>query len=703
MPFKSEAQRRYLWKNHPDIAQRWADEHPEQGSLPAKIKENNHSKEKRAMDQKDLYNLHMEKSAASIKGIMRAAEAPAFSRMDQVGIGIATGITTGQVNNVIHDAAVDRKELQKDKDEFRKERLEDLQKTVNHLEKRLKDKKEGSPDVKKEDDTRDSFHQPKPPTPVSSMMPSNVPSSAYPTAGNVMDEKNAGLMDLFKVTDPAHPIFGYAHMDSMTNAVKDMESAHAAAAKAKAVSDAAIAAGANTIAAQKARLDLRHAAAEAGRDSFAATALQGVKDHGEAFAEQWISGRTASPEQFKKELSVIEKAKAYLHSAGATDAISAGVAAQNAAIDAEKKLEIARVAARRAANLELAATVAPHGIGGLMELAKYPSWRRAAQAETAAINAKLLRQARNAKLLNAAGIGAAALGAGALIGGALYNRRHDPIAPGVPASFPSLSPIGLPARVESGHTSSEHPISWEEKSAASIFTMEDPHAVKPVGFIESMAGGKGVGKDIGSLPRWKKAAGILGLGGGAYLAHDAVKNMGGYGKAAETYLPYETEQVKGLMSHFSPRQVEHAPKGMGWKGYAAGAAGVLGAGYLYNKMHPDGMEKQADPQKTANVGEKVILGAPLASSMHYKELLAEKAAEAIARRGGLKSLGIGLALGLAAPVVAKGIGGIYNQVQQNNIQNQMLALQQMQMSQQMGMGMNYGYTQPVAIQQGMMM
>lgn len=26
MPFKSENQRRYMWKKHPDIAKRWADE-----------------------------------------------------------------------------------------------------------------------------------------------------------------------------------------------------------------------------------------------------------------------------------------------------------------------------------------------------------------------------------------------------------------------------------------------------------------------------------------------------------------------------------------------------------------------------------------------------------------------------------------------------------------------------------------------------
>jgi hypothetical protein len=31
MPFRSEKQRRFLWKNHPDIAQRWSDKY---GSKP---------------------------------------------------------------------------------------------------------------------------------------------------------------------------------------------------------------------------------------------------------------------------------------------------------------------------------------------------------------------------------------------------------------------------------------------------------------------------------------------------------------------------------------------------------------------------------------------------------------------------------------------------------------------------------------------
>lgn len=34
MPFQSEAQRRYLWLKHPEIAKRWAREYPGQKNLP---------------------------------------------------------------------------------------------------------------------------------------------------------------------------------------------------------------------------------------------------------------------------------------------------------------------------------------------------------------------------------------------------------------------------------------------------------------------------------------------------------------------------------------------------------------------------------------------------------------------------------------------------------------------------------------------
>lgn len=37
MPFKSEAQRRFMYANHPDIAARWSKEYPNQGKLPKHV------------------------------------------------------------------------------------------------------------------------------------------------------------------------------------------------------------------------------------------------------------------------------------------------------------------------------------------------------------------------------------------------------------------------------------------------------------------------------------------------------------------------------------------------------------------------------------------------------------------------------------------------------------------------------------------
>lgn len=43
MPFQSEAQRRFMYAKHPEIAKRWSDEYPDQGKLP-EHKENEHTK-----------------------------------------------------------------------------------------------------------------------------------------------------------------------------------------------------------------------------------------------------------------------------------------------------------------------------------------------------------------------------------------------------------------------------------------------------------------------------------------------------------------------------------------------------------------------------------------------------------------------------------------------------------------------------------
>ena len=38
MPFKSEAQRRFLWAQHPEVAQRWADKYGTPKHLPKHVK-----------------------------------------------------------------------------------------------------------------------------------------------------------------------------------------------------------------------------------------------------------------------------------------------------------------------------------------------------------------------------------------------------------------------------------------------------------------------------------------------------------------------------------------------------------------------------------------------------------------------------------------------------------------------------------------
>lgn len=38
MPFKSSAQRRFMYAEHPEIAKRWSKEYPHQGKLPEHVK-----------------------------------------------------------------------------------------------------------------------------------------------------------------------------------------------------------------------------------------------------------------------------------------------------------------------------------------------------------------------------------------------------------------------------------------------------------------------------------------------------------------------------------------------------------------------------------------------------------------------------------------------------------------------------------------
>lgn len=49
MPFKSEAQRRYMWSQHPKIAREWTQEE-KQGAVERKMKKNHDKKKKKDKD-----------------------------------------------------------------------------------------------------------------------------------------------------------------------------------------------------------------------------------------------------------------------------------------------------------------------------------------------------------------------------------------------------------------------------------------------------------------------------------------------------------------------------------------------------------------------------------------------------------------------------------------------------------------------------
>lgn len=53
MPFRSEAQRRYLWAKHPEIAKKWAHEFPGKRKLP-KHKKRKTAKKKRMKSSRKM-------------------------------------------------------------------------------------------------------------------------------------------------------------------------------------------------------------------------------------------------------------------------------------------------------------------------------------------------------------------------------------------------------------------------------------------------------------------------------------------------------------------------------------------------------------------------------------------------------------------------------------------------------------------------
>jgi hypothetical protein len=382
------------------------------------------------------------------------------------------------------------------------------------------------------------------------------------------------------------------------------------------------------------------------------------------------------------------------------------------------------------------------GLGAIdvaKELIKYPSWRRGAIAEASKINGQMAAIARRKQLLTRAGILGGIGVAGAVGAGVLYNKMHDPIDPLVlptisnPLSglfgkakahvaktkltahpngkieieethvpqalpMPQAPAPALPQMMSSPEPEmlDDHDIpEWMKKSA---YDAPAEHVAETIG--DHLRGVKaGVKGAWHNTPWWYKDLGVAGTAGAGYLLHDAVKTHGagetlaslspGLHKNMQVLRHQADGAVPGGLGAHHP----HAPMAT-WKKVAIGGAGVLGAGYLYNKMNPEKPEEGG--YKAANLS-------PMPLSNAYLPAQASAAGRGLLGHGaGL--IGAGLAAGLALPVLGRGIANAYNMYQQNKIQRDMLAIQQLQAAQQMqmggmGMALGGGYTNPVAMQQ----
>lgn len=94
MPFRSSAQRRFLFLKHPDIAKRWAQETPKGAKLPE------HVQKKAAMDPKKLFE-------NAFRGALGGAVAGSRRSIDDKTLhGIAQGAAMGAVGGVLAGEAV---------------------------------------------------------------------------------------------------------------------------------------------------------------------------------------------------------------------------------------------------------------------------------------------------------------------------------------------------------------------------------------------------------------------------------------------------------------------------------------------------------------------------------------------------------------------------------------------------------------------
>jgi hypothetical protein len=825
MPFRSEAQRKFMWKHHPDIAAQWMAEFPDQdlsllppsvGSGKKKTKTDNnsnaaHSMEKEAMsDERDriLYNLYMkgeqpgqEKSAglSSLKNaIGAAASANAASRADQIGIALGTSVTAGITNNYVHDTLVERRKQKKEKELSQAADMEKINLTLADIQHKLHSNHTSpAPEVEKAASWYDAF---RPTNIVNDFVGMNKDvvkvSEEFATNGaKAKGNIETGVTKLFDLVNNAN-----SHKQDISEAVtkavagnndkltfsKDIsallpdfrnfsEALQTAGTKFSEVPTA----GLNTLSKIKAQLKtnlLEHmASANAGHlDAKALFSsqpiltvtdkivpntkakaimeamdevkgftgmtrpyadMEEVMEHMTHLAQEGmhlpvvehmyekiyaplLEGTKKSGEKFNKVMLDLAT-HARQHNLMSQSATTADLLNNGAS-----HIEAAKAGVRKGEKMVAGLMAAPYLMDTAAELYKYPSWRRGAIKETAAINQALQAAERSKTIARRAGIAGAVGIAGALAGGAIYNKMHDPVNPMQMPSLPKMPSLHIPESIvnlfkgkstkvtahpsgkvtiessptkllpssahahsqlsviDSGEEKETHEVpEWMRKASSGVDSAEIVDGVKGIGAYAKEA--------WHSSPWWHKALGAAGVAGAGYLAHEAVKTYGADNLLAHTHPGLHAQKHTLKHQLRMPSSAEPVRHGMHpLAKYGLGAAALLGTGYLYNKAYP-GKEEGEGQSKAANYMSPAVV-AELEAARHA----------AMAGKG--KALGIGLLAGLAIPSIGRGLAGAYNMVQQNKIQRDMVAIQQMQAASQMGMGGmmgGMGYTNPVALQQ----
>jgi ABC-type transporter Mla subunit MlaD len=608
--------------------------------------------------ERQLYNtFFIEKTAKGLPstGVTKRIFSSSIesSRLADIGTGLASGVIAGQVNNLIHDNALEKKKLEEDKDKLTKDRIEVLKEQLSTIQKAVQIKPTTPSNEQK--------------TSISPVVPASKPP-----------EKTAGFIDNIisgvLLKDPKSELSQV--YEKMTGAGKNVQAASQAL--------------------ESSTQGINHLI-----DKFN-IATQGYKPNEKTLNQLSSSVISKMTEDLAKQGLNKKQILAKLNELGANPAniaktynlrlqqvidskINHGVdapflqdylktldktgkylfhnmhdAAANITTNTAKYHEALHNSAE-AANAfksESASAIAntKKWLGGLTaaavlpEIVSYPAWRTEAIKETNAIN-KALAHADKIKTLKTIAGAAAGLGAlGALGVAAAYNHKTDPH--NIQEELPRV--MEQKPLIQEALGSSEHPVAWAKSATA-------PEAGV---FEHGSDAWHNVSSTVKSLyqghPKKTIAAGLASVPL-AYLAHKGVKSMGGYQPLAHAIAPAHMQALENAGLQFG-NKAKHAPESM-LKAYGLPVAGVLAGGYLFNKLvKPKEKAAGLTPAQTG-----MAIRDAISNGAHYQEFLAKRPALSTP-----KAMAVGALAGLAAPTILSSLTKAYQSYQQAKLQNQLL-------------------------------